>query len=124
MLDLKSSFGSFSLKNAVKGLETALKSQRNLRIHFISAILVIFAGILLNISTTEFVLILLTICFVVVAEVFNTAMEFTVDLVSPDFNKFAKKAKDVSAGGVLLTAIIALLIGILIFLPKIILLVF
>ena len=109
----------FSLKNALSGVKTALKTQRNLRLHFISAIFVIVLGFFFKISTTEFVLLLLTICFVVVAEVFNTAMEFTVDLVSPEFNKHAKKAKDVSAGGVLVTAAIAILNGLLIFGPRI-----
>jgi len=110
----------FSLKNAINGIKTALKTQKNLRLHFLTAILVIVLGILFKISLTEFVLLLITICLVVVAEVFNTAMEFTVDLVSPEFNKHAKKAKDVSAGGVLVTAVVAILNGLLIFGPRII----
>ena len=109
----------YAFRNAADGLKTALRTQKNLRFHVISAVLVLLFGYVLRISVIEFVLLLITICLVIVAEVFNTAMEFTIDLVSPEFNKHAKKAKDVSAGGVLITATIAIINGLLIFIPKI-----
>jgi len=110
----------FSFRSALIGIKTAYNSQKNLRVHIVIAFFVIVAGVFLKVSITEWLILLLTILLVVISEMFNTAIEFTVDLFSNEYSKQAKKAKDVSAAGVLITAIFALLIGILIFLPKII----
>lgn len=101
------------------GLVVALKEQQNLRIHFVAIILVILAGLYLRLSTTEWSIIALTTGFVVVAELFNTALEYVVDLASPDKHPLAKKAKDVSAAAVLTSALVATVVAFSIFGDKI-----
>jgi diacylglycerol kinase len=114
----------FSFRNALIGIKTAYKSQKNLRLHIVISFFVIFLGVFLKVSIVEWLILLLTILMVVITEMFNTALEFTVDLFSTEYSKQAKKAKDVSAAGVLITAFFAILIGITIFLPKLLLLLF
>ncbi len=114
----------FSFRNALIGIKTAYKSQKNLRLHIVIGFFVIFLSVFLKVSIVEWLLLLLTILMVVITEMFNTALEFTVDLFSTEYSKQAKKAKDVSAAGVLITAFFAILIGITIFLPKLLLLLF
>lgn len=109
----------FSFRNALIGIKTAYKSQRNLRVHIIISFFVIIFGVFLKVSMVEWLILLLTILVVLVTEIFNTALEFTVDLFSTEYSKQAKKAKDISAAGVLITAFFAIFIGIIIFLPKI-----
>jgi len=108
----------FSFRNALIGIKTAYKSQKNLRLHIVIGFFVIFLGVFLKVSIVEWLILLLTILMVVITEMFNTALEFTVDLFSTEYSKQAKKAKDISAAGVLVTAIFAIFIGIIIFLPK------
>jgi len=112
----------FSFRNALIGIKTAYKSQKNLRVHIFIGFFVILFGVFLKVSIVEWLILLLTILVVVITEMFNTALEFTVDLFSTEYSKQAKKAKDVSAAGVLITVLSAILIGIIIFLPKILLL--
>ena len=109
----------FSFRNAITGIKTAFKTQRNLRVHFIVGILVLVFSIFLRVSLIELSLLVVTIALVFIAEVFNTAIEKTVDLITPEYNKQAKIAKDIGASGVLITAVFAILIGLIIFLPKI-----
>jgi undecaprenol kinase len=111
----RSAFG-----NAFTGFDYALRTERNLKIHFAIGGLVIIAGLLLRISALEWCVILLTIGAVVVTEMINTAIEYTVDLASPEKHDLARKAKDVSAGAVLAIAASSVLIGLIIFLPKLI----
>ena len=108
----------FSFQNALVGIKTAYKSQRNLRIHIFVSLFVIIAGVILKVSIFEWLILLLTILMVFISELFNTAIEFTVDLFSTEYSKQAKSAKDVSAAGVLVTAIFSVAIGLMIFLPK------
>jgi len=108
----------FSFRNALIGIKTAYKSQKNLRVHIFIGFLVIIFGVFLKVSIVEWLILLITILVVVITEMFNTALEFTVDLFSTEYSRQAKKAKDVSAAGVLITAVFAILIGIIIFLPK------
>jgi undecaprenol kinase len=108
----------FSLRNALIGIKTAFISQKNLQVQIIIGFFVIIIGIFLKVSIVEWLILLLTILIVVVTEMFNTALEFTVDLFSTEYSKQAKKAKDVSAAGVLITVFFAIIIGIIIFLPK------
>jgi undecaprenol kinase len=112
----------FSFRNAVKGVQTAYRTQKNLRIHLFIGLFVVITAILLNASHFDWLVLILTIMLVIIAELFNTAIEFTVDLFSPDFNHQAKSAKDVSAAGVLVTSFLAILIGLIIFIPKVIML--
>jgi diacylglycerol kinase len=109
----------FSFQNAISGIKIALRTQRNLRIHIFIGTFIITLSLLLKIHATEWILLLLTILIVLVTELFNTALEFSIDLISPEFNLLAKKAKDVSAAAVLIAAIFSLVIGFIVFGPKI-----
>ena len=118
-MDKKNSFFS-SFKYAFSGIFSALKKERNLKIHFCAMILVIIAGILLKISKLEWIICLILFALVISSELINTAIEQTVDIASPDINEKAKLAKDCGAGAVLVCAIVSAIIGLIIFIPKII----
>ncbi len=109
---MNSLFKSFGY--AFKGIKMAL-SQRNLKIHVACAFIVIALGFFFQITTIEWCMIDLCIGFVIALEIINTAIEYVVDLVSPQFNELAGKIKDIAAGAVLVVSISALLCGILIF---------
>lgn len=96
---------------AFSGLRYALRTQRNMRVHVIIALIVIIASILLHLSPIEFALIFIAITGVFIAEMFNTVMELCVDLASPQYHPLAKIAKDVAAGAVLANAILSIIIG-------------
>lgn len=109
-----------SFKYAFKGIVSSIKSERNMKIHFTMMILVIIAGILLNISMWEWITCFILFGLVISLEMVNTAIETVVDIVSPKYNFQAGQAKDIAAGAVLVNAIVAVIVGLLIFLPKII----
>jgi diacylglycerol kinase len=109
-----------SFEYAFNGLKIFFKTQPNARIHFIASVLVIILGIFYKLEDREWLFVILGIGTVFLAEVFNTAIEFLVNFVSPDFHKEAGKIKDLAAAGVLIAAITAAVIGIVIFFPKII----
>lgn len=111
---------SNSFKYAFQGIDQAFKGEQNLRIHFFVTIIVILFGIFLQISYTEWLICFVLIGMVIVAELFNTSIEYVVDLCSPHIHPLAKAAKDTAAAGVVFSAIIAAIIGLLIFVPKII----
>ncbi len=96
-----------------------MQTQENAQIHLFAIVLVTIVGFLLKIDKSEWSVIIIAFTMVLAAEGFNTAIEFVVDLVSPDYHPLAGKAKDVAAAAVLITAIGAVLIGCIIFLPKI-----
>jgi diacylglycerol kinase len=104
---------------AFHGLWYTVRTQRNARVHAVAALLVIIMGFLLHISTLEFAILFVVIGAVFVAEMFNTVMEICVDLASPGYHPLAGIAKDVAAGAVLFNAIIAVIVGLCIFLPHI-----
>lgn len=106
-------------KYAFEGIWAGLKSERNLKIHFIAMILVIIFGFIFKISKIEWMICIILFGIVIAGELFNTAIETVVDMVSPEKNDKAKKAKDVSAGAVLILAISSAIIGLIIFIPKI-----
>ncbi|HEY9196427.1 MAG TPA: diacylglycerol kinase family protein [Mucilaginibacter sp.] len=106
---------------AFKGLAYATKTQPNFRIHLVMAAIAIVLGIVLDLSGREWRWIMLSIAFVLVAELINTGIETLVDLVSPGYNEKAGHVKDVCAGAVVIAALFALVTGAAIFLPKIIL---
>lgn len=108
-----------SFKYAICGIGTAMKRERNLKIHIIIMLLVITAGFVFNISTIEWIICIILFGLVISAEMFNTAIEITVDITMPEKNEKAKNAKDISAGAVLITAIVSAIIGLIIFVPKI-----
>ena len=105
---------------ALRGLRYVLLTQHNFHIHLIAALSVIIAGLLFGLSTTEWLVIVVTIFIVLSAETLNTAIEKLVDLVSPEYNNLAGLVKDIAAGAVLLTAIMSVIVGLIIFLPRII----
>ena len=106
-----------SFRFAFAGIVHAVTQQRNVRIHFLTAAVVVVLAGLLKVSLVEWAVLVLTVGFVVVTEMVNTAIEAVVDLVSPDFHELAKVAKDVAAGAVLVAAVAAVIIGSLIFVP-------
>ena len=108
-----------SFKFAIEGIRLAFKYNRNIRIHTVFAVLAILLSLLLKITWFEFGLILVTILLVITAEMVNTAIEEMVDLIVQEHREQARIAKDVAAGMVLVTAMGAVVIGIVIFLPYI-----
>jgi len=108
-----------SFKFAFAGIGHFVKSEPNVIIHLIAAVLVVILGFYFEISTTEWCFIVFAIASVLGAEAFNTSIEYLTDLVSPDYHKLAGKTKDVAAAAVLLVAIGAAIVGLIIFLPKI-----
>lgn len=109
-----------SFKYAGEGIVSSLKTERNMKIHVIIMFLVILAGVLLKIKKEEWITCIICFAIVIAGELFNTAIETVVNIVMPYRNEKAKLAKDISAGGVLVLAIGAAIIGLIIFMPKII----
>jgi diacylglycerol kinase len=114
---MKKLFKSFGY--AFKGVFFVLKEQQNMRIHLVSVVVVTIAGIFMGLTALEWSVITLTIGIVIVAEMMNTAIETIVDFVSPEHSEKAGKIKDIAAGGVLLSAIVATVVAIYIFGNKI-----
>lgn len=112
-----------SVKCCINGIVQAVKSERNLKIQLVCAILAITLGVILKISAVEWAILVFAIMFVLFAELTNTAIENVVDLYTKDFNENAKLAKDIAAGAVLIASLNALIIGCIIFLDKIIILI-
>ena len=110
---LRSSFGF-----AFAGLFYCFRTQRNFRIHVAAAIVAVVAGGLLGLTWVEWAVVAAVIVLVMAAEMVNTMIEALVDLVTVEYHPLAKVAKDVAAGVVLLTAIGSVVVGALIYLPK------
>jgi diacylglycerol kinase len=109
-----------SLSYALQGLIYIFRSQPNFKLHALASALVVMLGIMLSLTVLEWLVVVLAIGAVVVAEVFNTAIEATVDLITEERKIKAKIAKDVAAAGVLLTVIFAVILGMIIFIPHIV----
>lgn len=108
-----------SFKHAFNGIKVLLKEEHNSRIHVFASIIVIFLGIFLKISNTEWFIIFILIGFIFALELVNSAIENICDLVSPERNDYIKKAKDQGAAAVLIFAIVSAIIGLWIFIPRI-----
>lgn len=113
-----------SFKCAYTGLVYGLKTERNIKIHFLTMLLVILLGLICQITKTEWCICLLLFGNVISLEYINTALEKIVDMYSPTKNELARIAKDVAAASVLVVASVSLIIGVLLFLPKIIEIIF
>lgn len=108
-------FGN-TFKNARKGFRLVLKSEKNIRVHLIVASLVMTAGVLLRFDAIRFCILLLAISSVMSAEMLNSAIEFTLDSIYHNkYNRMVGMAKDISAGAVMLSTIISITIGIILF---------
>lgn len=107
-----------SVDFALQGIGTFFRTQHNAWIHLGSAIIVIVFGFLLDVSRKDWCCLVVAIALVFITEMLNTAVEFLTDLVSPQFHPLAKKVKDVAAASVLIAALAAIVLGIIVFLPK------
>ncbi|WBW50377.1 diacylglycerol kinase [Peptoniphilus equinus] len=108
-----------SFNYAVQGIVSALKTERNLKFHYLAAVGTIFFSLFMDFTRTEFIVLVMAIIFVVVCEMFNTAIERCVDMIVQDYDPIAKYVKDVSAGAVMLSAITAVIVGYLLFYRKV-----
>ena len=108
-----------SFHYAFKGLQDLVRNQPNARIHLLFAVSVIFAGLYFQISRPEWLAVTICIFMVISLEAVNTALEYLTDLVSPEYHPLAGKVKDAAAAAVLIAAIGAAIVGLMIFVPKI-----
>ncbi|WP_181304793.1 diacylglycerol kinase [Rufibacter sp. XAAS-G3-1] len=112
---IRSRLNSFGY--ALKGISAAFRSEANMRWHVLSAGAVVAAGFYFGLTNMEWVVICFAIGLVWMAELFNTALEVVVNLVSPERHPLAGKAKDIAAGAVLIASLTAAVAGLLVFLP-------
>ncbi|AXH98978.1 diacylglycerol kinase family protein [Sporosarcina sp. PTS2304] len=113
---MKTFFKSFVY--AWNGVVDGVANGRNMKSHFLSAVIVVLAGLFTGLTIMEWCIVILLIGGMMALELMNTAVEYVVDLVTLEFHPLAKKAKDVAAGSVLIYAIISAIVGFMIFLPK------
>jgi undecaprenol kinase len=116
VLSLTKLFKSFS--HAYRGLKVSLAEEQNLRLEFVAGVIAMLMGIYLRLSYFEWIVLFITIGLVIGSELFNTALEKTVDLVSPEFHPLAKKAKDAAAAAVLIFSIMSVIVALFLFIPK------
>ena len=109
-----------SFKYAIEGIISSFRTERNMKIHVLAMIIVIALGFFFKLDKVEWSLIIIAIVSVISAELFNTAIETVVDMISPEKNPKAKLVKDIAAGAVLVVAIGAATIGFIVFEPKVI----
>ena len=110
-------FDSFNY--AFEGLIHVLRTQRNMRIHFLVAVIVLVVALVVGVTKIELIALLISITFVLVAEMINTAVEGAIDVATSSFDPMAKLAKDIAAGAVLLSTINAVAVGYLVFSGKV-----
>jgi diacylglycerol kinase (ATP) len=108
-----------SFNYAFEGIIHVLRTQRNLRIHFAIAIAVLVAALVVNVTKIELIALLLSITFVLIAEMINSAIEGAIDATTTTFDPNAKLAKDIAAGAVLIASVNALAVGYLVFAGKV-----
>ena len=109
------SFNS-TFKNARKGMRLVLKSEINIRVHFCVAMAVLALAVVLDFSIERICILLLTICFVITTEMLNSAIEFSLDAVFHNrYSRLVGMAKDISAGAVMFSTVVAIVIGVLLF---------
>ena len=111
-----------SFIHAVKGLCFAIRYEKNLKIHLVVAFLAIVLAFIFKLNISEFIILIIIILLVFIAELLNTIVELIIDYINPHFNQRAKIIKDLSAGVVLIVAINAVVIGIILFYPHLVVL--
>lgn len=109
-----------SANHAWRGLGIVFKTTHNLWVQIFFALVAVYMGFVLCISTTEWLFIVFSIGLVLITETLNTAFEIDIDLTSPEYHPYARDTKDIAAGAVLLSVIFAVIVGAIIFLPKLI----
>ena len=109
----------YSFKYAFTGIISSIKKERNMKIHISIMTILMLLGIILKIQKIEWIICIILFGLVISLEMINTSIEIVVDMVMPNKNENAKNAKDISAGAVLIVAITSLIIGLIIFIPKI-----
>ncbi len=107
-----------SFNFAVNGIISSVKRERNMKIHYAVAILVLIASLFFNFSRTEFLLLVFAISLVLITELINTAIELTIDMITKEYHPYAKVAKDVAAGAVLISAVNSLVVAYLLFFDR------
>ncbi|MDR1774432.1 MAG: diacylglycerol kinase [Clostridioides sp.] len=107
-----------AFNDAINGILYTFKFERNMKIHYLGSALVLIVSLFLNLSKIEMIILFGSISLVVVAEMFNTAMEKAVDLVTEEYHPLAKIAKDVAAGAVLVSALNSVVVGYILFYDK------
>ena len=107
-----------SFKYALNGIKDAFKSEPNLRFHFLAALIVLFFAYLLKFSNIEFIILILTIAFVITLEIINTIVEKLVNMHSMEISEPARAIKDMSAAVVLISAIASIFVGFFLFFNK------
>lgn len=105
--------------NAFRGMYVFYKTSKHFYILVFSVVLVLFLGFYLSVSSYEWTALIFAIGFVIVSEIFNTAIEIDIDLTSPDYHPFARDTKDAAAAAVVLSIFTAMIVGFIVFLPKI-----
>lgn len=108
-----------SFSHALSGLKYTFTTQPNFKIHLLATALVLFFAWIFHLEKLQWLILLFTICLVLIAEMINTSIEAATDLLAEDFKPQAKIAKDVAAGMVLVASTLSVIIGLVIFLPKI-----
>ncbi len=109
-----------SATHAWRGIGILFKTTHNFWLQIFFGILAVYLGFKLNISSTEWLFIIFSIGIVMITEAINTAFEIDIDLTSPNFHPYARDTKDVAAGAVLMSVVLSIIVGCIIFLPKII----
>lgn len=104
-----------TFRHAWEGIVYAFRTQINMRVHVAATLLVGVMGYILHISVIDWLFVITAMALVLVAEMINTAIETTVDLISPEFHPLAKIAKDTAAGAVLMVAVFAVIVGCIVF---------
>lgn len=107
-----------SFNYAVSGIITSIKTERNMLIHYIAAIVVIGLSLFFDFTRTEFLILLFAVTLVIVMELINTAIENTIDMITKQYHPTAKIVKDIAAGAVLISAINAVMVGYLLFFDR------
>jgi diacylglycerol kinase (ATP) len=108
-----------SFNNAAEGIIHVLRTQRNMRIHFLVAFVVIVAALIINVTKLELIALCISITFVLIAEMLNTGIEAAIDISTTSFDPMAKIAKDIAAGAVLIASVNAMIVGYFVFAGKV-----
>ena len=106
--------------NAFRGIYIVFKTTKHIFIHFFATLIVFLAGLYFNLSNFEWIVIIFCIGLVFISEAFNTAIEIDIDLTSPLYHPYARDTKDVAAAAVMLSVFTAIIVGLIVFIPKVI----